>query len=260
MGKEVSRVNIFKEIVQKHKNGVVYVFVDRIEGKKSFGTGFVIRNNLILTASHIFSLSDFLDERKILSEQQKEDNKTNMEEIIRGFIKDIKIKADGTFYNGNLVYFDSEYDFSILETKFNGKPLLLNLNPKLELGEEVAFCGYPVRHNFSPDTSPFTVSGGIISSLYNAKLIGSKEVDAIQVSAVSLSGYSGAPLFLKNTGEIIGMMTSNITTNLDMPVYGKNSQEGSEKIEIKGLKKVKIPVAGIGNGIPLKYLKDFFNK
>lgn len=253
-------MSTFKEIVQKHKNGVVYVFVDRIEGKTSFGTGFVIRNNLILTVSHVFSLSDFSDERKILFEQQKEDDKTNMEEIIRGFTRGIRIKVNGTFYNGNLVYFDSEHDFSILETKFNSQPLTLNLNPNLEIGEEVAFCGYPGRHNFSPDTSPFTVSEGIISSLYNAKLIGSKEVDVIQVSAVSLSGYSGAPLFLKNTGEVVGMMTSNITTNLKMPVYGENSQEGSGKIEIKELKLVKIPVAGIGNGIPLKYLKDFFNK
>ena len=97
-----------------------------------------------------------------------------------------------------------EYDYAVLDV-----PELLSFNPHQfriadhttkDIGQKVAFLGYPLEHQ------NLTCHTGIISSYYV-----SGSVNVIQVDASVNPSNSGGPLFDPCTGETIGIVTRKAT-------------------------------------------------
>ncbi|MEK6982728.1 MAG: trypsin-like peptidase domain-containing protein [Candidatus Micrarchaeota archaeon] len=81
-----------------------------------------------------------------------------------------------------------------------GKPAKINLSASIYQGESVVAIGSPLGIQGS-------VSNGIISNLVYYSTLSSYKYDALQTDAAINPGNSGGGLFLKSTGELIGINT-----------------------------------------------------
>ncbi len=119
---------------------------------------------------------------------------------------------NGSIYNGNVVWSDSDLDLAIVKINVAGlKAISLGNSENLKLGEEVWAIGNPVGIEFQR-----TITKGIISGLNRTIKIeeGNNKTymeDLIQTDASINTGNSGGALINKK-GELIGINTVKITS------------------------------------------------
>lgn len=117
---------------------------------------------------------------------------------------------DGTIYNGNTVWADSDLDLAIVKIATKGlKYMALGDSEHIRVGDEVYAIGNPIGIEFQR-----TVTSGIISGLNRTIKIEEKNTysymeDLIQTDASINQGNSGGPL-INRKGEVIGINSVKI--------------------------------------------------
>ena len=119
---------------------------------------------------------------------------------------------DGTVYNGNTIWADSDLDLAIVKISANNlKYLQLGDSDNIKIGETVYAIGNPIGIEFQR-----TVTKGIISGLNRTIKIEEEKnssymVGLIQTDASINQGNSGGPL-INTKGEVIGINSVKIET------------------------------------------------
>ena len=119
---------------------------------------------------------------------------------------------DGTVYNGNTVWADSDLDLAIVKISANNlKYLQLGDSDNIKIGETVYAIGNPIGIEFQR-----TVTKGIISGLNRTIKIEENKNSSymeglIQTDASINQGNSGGPL-INTKGEVIGINSVKIET------------------------------------------------
>ena len=101
---------------------------------------------------------------------------------------------------------DDDKDLALLRIARANLPVIALPQPRdllSELGREVAVLGYPVPDDFEDEKLGLATSigTGVLSALRN---------DAVEVTLPIIPGESGGPVFLVDTGEIIGLADSRL--------------------------------------------------
>lgn len=229
--------------------------IDRSKTNFSFGSGF-ITDRFVVSCSHLLSLKDsFIEDINLYKKiNRKEPATEELKEFITSNIKKIEFQQYGetTFTEARLKDFDINHDASFFEFanlthRLNG----LKMNPDKELkeGEEVAFAGFPtVVPQYKIVETPFTVNEGIISSFPEVVVGGLEKYKFIQVNAVNLGGNSGAPLFLKKSGEVVGIIAGNQNIGFDI----LQIKDGRLDKKIEG-QKVLVTAFGVAYATPIRF-------
>jgi S1-C subfamily serine protease len=171
-------------------------------------------------------------------------------------IKEVKIQmSDGNFYLLELIDADLKYDCSFFKFKTGKSKVIfsLELDDKIELTEgiEVAFAGFPTEvPQYKQMDTPFAVNEGIIASFPDLKVGGLEKHTFVQVNAVNLGGNSGAPLFLKNSGKVIGITTGNQNKRFNIVEV----DESGKMLNIIEKQKADVTVFGVAYAVPIKYI------
>ena len=119
---------------------------------------------------------------------------------------------DGTVYNGNTIWADSDLDLAIVKISANNlKYLQLGDSDNIKIGETVYAIGNPIGIEFQR-----TVTKGIISGLNRTIKIEEEKNSSymeglIQTDASINQGNSGGPL-INTKGEVIGINSAKIET------------------------------------------------
>ncbi len=119
---------------------------------------------------------------------------------------------DGTVYNGNTIWADSDLDLAIVKISANNlKYLQLGDSDNIKIGETVYAIGNPIGIEFQR-----TVTKGIISGLNRTIKIEEEKNSSymeglIQTDASINQGNSGGPL-INTKGEVIGINSVKIET------------------------------------------------
>jgi S1-C subfamily serine protease len=150
------------------------IYVDN-EGKPwKFGTGFVIKSDsktsYILTAYHVV------------------DNSSDIE---------IVLNDEKTTFNATLYKLYTDKDLAIINVANKFKEVKIGKVENIRVGTKVAFTGYPLY-------GPAQVThDGIISfiGLHNG-------IPTITIHSFVNSGNSGGPVFLADSGEVIGVINA----------------------------------------------------
>lgn len=172
----------------------------------SYGTGFLITNDLIITCYHVIKDS-----------------------------KDISIRGiDGRFdttYNAKLNFYDEDFDIAILKmaTTYLNKGFSLPYSIKqnqAEVGEDIFVLGYPLQNTMGQEIKLTT---GVISS--NSGFLG--DTTLYQISAPIQPGNSGGPLF-DNNGNLIGIVSAK-HKKADNVGYATKFSQIKEILKVKGV-------------------------
>ncbi len=196
---------------------------------KFFGTGFVCSNNgYAITAEHVISAI------------KEKDNINNLSVFFPETGSSRKIRA-------KIVIESSKHDLSVIKLVGNDFNYVnLGDSSKVEEGQSIALCGYPYGPVFGlyPAThtgiisniSPMAIPVQNTSQLTNRMITALKDPYTIfQLDCTAFPGNSGGPLFLPETGEVIGVLNSGF---------------------IKTTKENKQVSTGISYAIPINYVKE----
>jgi len=257
-----------KFIDKKVKTAIVRIVVTKaffnedssiVEGKTnfSFGSGFITNSNLIISCAHLLSLkTNFKEDINLYKKlNKKEPTVDDLKDFIKNYIRKIEFQRYGetTFSEAKLSNFDIEHDCSTFEFVSAGNKkteLKIYSGEELKEGEEVAFAGFPtVVPQYKLIETPFTVNEGIISSFPEIIVGGLKKYKFIQVNAVNLGGNSGAPLFLKKSGEIIGIIAGN--QNIGFDIFQIKNGQLDNKIDGQ---KVLVTAFGVAYATPIEFI------
>jgi len=192
------------DTIEKIKPSIVAVGTFKKTNSPQFvlrGTGFVVADgNHVATNSHVVP-ETFAPEDPVLAVQVRNGN--------------------GSFQlrRAQLTKRDIEHDLAVLTIEGTSLPSLAiaNSNPVRE-GQQVGFTGFPIGGalGFSPVTHR-----GIVSSITpialpsgNAKQLNEKLIHKLkngafnifQLDAIAYPGNSGSPLFIPESGEVIGVI------------------------------------------------------
>lgn len=175
---ETKPSNEWADIVEKTRSGVALIYSTTCESG-STGTGFLIDDDLVVTAAHVVEGSTQI-------------HMTLGEKLVPAWVMGIDPKAD----------------IALLKTgrSVDGHQFELNVDP-LRIADKVAAVGFPVLDHDDPNRSisGFKFTEGSISGLNQTVSIGSIDTNtAIQTDAAINSGNSGGPL-LNDAGDVVGM-------------------------------------------------------
>lgn len=140
------------------------------------GTGFFVRDDLILTNYHVIEGSQFV-EMKLFNGQE-------------------------TF--GKVISSDVRLDLALIKSQARGKPVSFYSANALPQGKTVEVIGHPSGLEFS-------ITRGIVSSLreiHSRYMPGGRKVRFIQTDAAINPGNSGGPMFLAN--QVVGVNTQKL--------------------------------------------------
>lgn len=124
-------------------------------------------------------------------------------------IKDIKITLDNDeiIYPNEVYYAPYDLDMAIIRYyDIRGTPALIGNYTEIKRGEEVYVVGSPMGLSKS-------VSSGVISNLQKTNTTDGYEYNIIQTDAAVNPGNSGGGLFLKENGNLIGLITYIIASD-----------------------------------------------
>jgi serine protease Do len=141
----------------------------------SFGSGFCIAPNLIVTNRHV---------------------------VEGATTTDIKIIGKNGIYDADELNFDPINDLAILKVSNNFKPFILGEFNFVEPGEQVFAIGFHTP-NSDVHSENIYISKGIVNSIRN---IDASSERVIFTDAKIGSGMSGGPL-INDLGEVVGIVT-----------------------------------------------------
>jgi V8-like Glu-specific endopeptidase len=183
---------LLSETVAKVRSGVFHVmFLDAANKRIGSGSAFCSRGRLV-TNGHVFDVPP--GTARVWLRQDGDPTSAQGVVLVPTDFQRRRIIASP----------ETEYDYAVLDV-----PEIQRLNPyqfevidhsAKSVGEEVAFLGYPLNR------MNLTCHSGIISSFYR-----SNSVDVIQIDASVNPGNSGGPLFVPQTGKVIGIVTRRAT-------------------------------------------------
>ena len=167
------------------------------------GTGFYVRDDLVLTNYHVTEGSRFV-EMKLFSGQE-------------------------TF--GKVISNDIRLDLALIKVQARGKPVTFFTDLSLPLGQTVEAIVHPRGLQFS-------ITRGVISALREIEsryMKGGKKVRFIQTDTAINPGNSGGPLFLG--GRVVGVNTQKLAaTELEGLSFAIHYSEVLDFLEKNGLR------------------------
>jgi S1-C subfamily serine protease len=105
-------------------------------------------------------------------------------------------------YPGSIIAKDADLDIALVRTKRAHLPVVkLGSASDAQPGRMIGLVGYPIPDQFDDEGL------GLATSL-NSGRVSSLREDAIEVTLQIVPGESGSPVFLADTGEIVGMAES----------------------------------------------------
>lgn len=97
---------------------------------------------------------------------------------------------------------DADLDIALVRTKRPNLPVVkLGTSADAQPGRMIGLLGYPIPDQFDDE-------GFDLATSLNSGRISSLRQDAIEVTLPIVPGESGSPVFLSDTGEIVGMAES----------------------------------------------------
>jgi S1-C subfamily serine protease len=149
--------------------------------QNSYGTGFLHKSGLVITAAHVID---------------------NCSKIV------IALPDNKTITAVSVVKMDERLDLAIIEpaTPLAGTPLTISSSQTLGAGQQIAIWGFPAGYiGVLPMVSVGYFSGADAVKIKTGELVGQMVVNA----AIN-HGDSGAPVVLIETGEVIGVADNKI--------------------------------------------------
>jgi tetratricopeptide (TPR) repeat protein len=166
----------FPEVIAKIRPAVVLIIADSMSG-----SGFIIsKDGYIVTNEHVVKSSN------------------NITVYIN----------DSDQYSAKVIKSDKEYDLAILKVNASG---LTTVNmgdiKKLRTGDEVATTGYPDFQEFNNYGFHIQSSAtpGYVNAIKLLRLSRGDSILIIQTDIPTNPGNSGGPLYLRKTGEVMGI-------------------------------------------------------
>ena len=197
-----------------------------------YGTGFVFsKNGYAITAEHVLNAIN---------------GKGDIDNLCVFFPEEGNSKK----VRAKVVTRNIKYDLAIIKLEGRGfNHVNLGDSSKIEEGQPIALCGYPYGPVFGLHPTTHT---GIISNIspmaipvQNMSLLSNKMITALrdpyiifQLDCTAFPGNSGGPLFLPETGDVIGVLNSAF---------------------IKITKENKKISTGISYAIPINYIKKLID-
>ncbi len=197
-----------------------------------YGTGFVFsKNGYAITAEHVISAIN------------KKDNENNLSAFFPGVGNSKKFRA-------RVLTKNTKYDLAIIKLEGSGfDHVRLGNSSNIKEGQSIAICGYP----YGPVLGLYpTTQTGIISNIspmaipvQKSSLLSNKMIKALkdpytifQLDCTAFPGNSGGPLFLPETGDVIGVLNSGFVR-----VTKENKQIST----------------GISYAIPINYVRELID-
>ncbi len=198
-----------------------------------YGTGFVFsKNGYAITAEHVISAI----------------NKKDDEGNLYAFFPDT---GNSKKYRARVLSKNIKYDLAIVKLDGSGfNHVRLGNSSNVEEGQSIAICGYPygpvfglypttqmgIISNISPMAIPVNrssqLSNQMIKALKNPYII-------FQLDCTAFPGNSGGPLFLPETGDVVGVLNSGF---------------------VRTTKENKQISTGISYAIPINYVKELIDE
>lgn len=167
-----------KEIAEKTLNSVVLVGVDNERGETVTGSGFFVKDDIVVTNYHVIEGATY------------------------AYIR--VSNTDNQFHVIGTVGVDIEHDLALLVIKGISRPIIpLSMSIDVKVGTSVYVVGNPLGLEG-------TFSEGIVSSI---REIESGEL--LQITAPISPGSSGGPV-LDSAGEVIGVASAQITSGQNL--------------------------------------------
>ena len=160
-----------KESIEKVRQSVV-----RIVGGESEGSGFAIKNGLILTNFHVI---EFEPSPKV-------------------------VLPDNTFETAEVVMADKNADLAIIKISRELPVVSWGKPEELDPAQELLAIGFPLGGQLSGESS---VNKGSLSGRRRSKDVG---VEYLQTDATLTPGVSGGPM-INECGEVVGVNTSGLS-------------------------------------------------
>lgn len=198
-------INTDVELINESLDGVVTIYAEKGEELSSQGSGFLYRDNYIITNEHVTRGSD------------------------EYYIK----YKEGDWSKATMVGSDEDSDIAVLDPKESEIPsyahsLPMQINPP-EKGRRVISLG-------APNGLDGTVTIGIISGVDRAVRIGTdfSIPDTIQTDTALNPGNSGGPLVSMETGGVVGVNRATEGENIGYAVSSRVTDHIARKIIEQG--------------------------
>jgi len=234
-------IKISDDIEYKRKC-ILRIIVEYTNGNIGTGSGFFINNkgNLI-TCFHVAFGGEL---RKIRQDQDfisytDSDEHSKLKTWFNSKIKKISAELNnGSKEELELDNFDEQHDIVLL--KLTNKKLFNNIEyceidfkTQLNQGDSILFGGFPMCYSYTNLNTPFAINTGIVSSFPEIEIGGGK-YKHVQINSINLGGNSGAPLFLKNTNKVVGIINGNMSQGADNVLFlnKQNNQATAGNIQI----------------------------
>lgn len=205
-------MNITK-IIEKNQNSIVLIDV-QIPGEGTQrkisvrGTGFIISpDGKFVTCGHVYKQIPENEKQYLgVSVMGKTDEK-NILHYDRFGVRLLKIDEENDFALMQIV--SDKNDFKVIDK--------IGDSEKVKEGDEVLFIGYPLATEFLSMGFGITMTTNqcIISSIKRRGIDGSLHFFLIDTH--TNNGSSGSPVFSKNTGEVIGIVSGKISARIPTP-------------------------------------------
>jgi serine protease Do len=151
-------------------------------GSGSFGSGFFIKDDIVLTNWHVVENSAFVEMKTY----------------------------DGQETFGKIIAKDVRVDLALVKVQTRGKPVIFYTKNTIDLGQTVEAIGHPKGLEFS-------ITRGVVSAIrehpsINLPVGGADDVLFIQIDTPINPGNSGGPLFLGD--KVVGVNTWGLKKNI----------------------------------------------
>lgn len=222
-------LRLFETTVTFRRKRVVRIVVTYKPSGSSVGSGFFINSKGdLLTCFHVVFGKELRQIRNDSTFQviTGQDEHTRLEQYIQQRLLKIEIESfDGLRDEVEIKKFDERYDVVLLATKIKKDRgwFGLDLGAKIDYGNEVEFGGFPMAAGYRGDQSPYAVTRGIISTFLITQ-VGGESYNHIQINGVNLEGNSGAPLFMKGSKKVLGIINGNMIRGFQGKFMGTNGK------------------------------------
>ncbi len=123
--------------------------------------------------------------------------------------------VDGSQFRGTVLRRNDRLDVALIHVEAEGLPALaLGSSSNLRIGTEVAVAGFPVNQSMEGlgfrALTPTLVQGIVAARQSYRPTSISQPVRVLQIDANLNPGHSGGPVFIRSTGEVVGIANSSI--------------------------------------------------